>query len=95
MDEDVRRELDELRRRVAELENLLARLAGAAPVEPFPPDRDPLRHPRPPLPGDFPRAEARSIDTTGPSGRVAEAGSQPPKQVPKAAPMLSENHAGR
>jgi hypothetical protein len=58
MDEDVRRELDELRRRVAELETLLARFMGAAPIDPLPPDRDPLRHPQPPPPGDFPRSSA-------------------------------------
>ncbi len=57
MDDDVRRELDELRRRIAELENLLARLAGAAPIDPLPPDRDPLRHPQPPPPGDYPRSD--------------------------------------
>jgi outer membrane protein TolC len=55
MDEDVRRELDDLRRRIAELEATLARLAGAAPIDPLPPERDPLRHPQQPPPGDFPR----------------------------------------
>jgi hypothetical protein len=54
MDEDVRRELDELRRRIAELELALARLVGVAPIDPTPPERDPLRHPQPPPPGDYP-----------------------------------------
>ncbi|MFC7359405.1 hypothetical protein [Nocardioides astragali] len=58
MDEDVRRELDELRRRIAELENMLTRLAGVGPIVPMPPDADPLRHPQPPPPGDFPRTSS-------------------------------------
>ena len=55
MDEDVRRELDDLRRRIAALEAMLARLAGVAPTDPLPPESDPLRHPQPPQPGDYPR----------------------------------------
>jgi hypothetical protein len=58
MDDDVRRELDDLRRRIAELERIVGRFAGAAPIEPMSPERDPLRHPQPPPPGDFPRTSS-------------------------------------
>lgn len=54
MDEEVRSELDELRRRIAELETIVSRLLGTAPVEPLPPERDPFRHPKPPPPGGYP-----------------------------------------
>jgi hypothetical protein len=56
MDDDVRRELDELQRRVAELEAMLTRLVGVTPIDPTPSRTDPLRHPQPPPPGDFPRS---------------------------------------
>jgi hypothetical protein len=54
MDDDVRRELDQLRQRVTELEAKVARFEQGAPLDPLPPDRDPLRHPQPPPPGGYP-----------------------------------------
>ncbi|PUA79349.1 hypothetical protein [Nocardioides currus] len=58
--DDVRRELDQLRQRVTDLETRLARLEGTAPIDPLPPDRDPLRHPQPPPPGDVPPGDVPS-----------------------------------